>query len=169
MRGGAGDRGRGRRHGGMTTMEKPKARHAPDVRARATAALLVGGRPAAVARDLGVPEGTVRSWKHRIKNGQSATLKKGEFGGLLMEHLRAMMVSLIEQSRMLQDPKVLREIPAGQAAVLFGTLFDRTMRMLEMLPAVDRLGDRGGAVADGPLRRQKADRRTLQGGRYPRC
>jgi hypothetical protein len=119
------------------------SRHSASVRAKATAALLVGERPAAVARDLGIPEGTVRSWKHRLKKGRSATLKKGDFGPLLMEHLLATLRSLIEQSRRLQDPKVLREIPTRELAVLFGTLFDRTMRMLEMVPAVARLGGRG--------------------------
>ena len=113
-------------------------RHAPDVRARATAALLLGDRPAAVARSLGVPEGTVRSWKHRIKTGSDATLKKGDFGGLLMEHLRAMLRSLIEQSRLMRDPEMLREIPGRELAIVFGMLFDRTMRMLEMVPVLER-------------------------------
>ena len=122
---------------------EPKAKHSPDVRARATAALLVGERPAAVARNLGVPEGTVRSWKHRIKIGKSATLKKGEFGGLLFEHLKAMLRSLIAQARHLADTDLLRKIPAGELAVLFGTLFDRTMRVLEMAPALERDADRG--------------------------
>ena len=122
-------------------------RHAPDVRARATAALLMGERPAAVARDLGLPEGTVRSWKHRIKTGKSATLKKGDFGGLLMEHLLAMMSSLIEQSRVMRDPEVVKGIPARELAVFFGILFDRTMRMLELAPAF--LGDRQEAGRPG--------------------
>lgn len=117
-------------------LRKGTTRHGADVRARATAALLVGERPAVVARNLGVPEGTVRSWKYRLKNGGVATLKKGNFGGLLMEHLRAMLRSLIEQSRMMQDPGLLKGIPPGELAVLFGTLFDRTMRMLEVSRAL---------------------------------
>lgn len=38
-----------------------------ELRARGLAALLVGDRPAAVARAADVPEGTVRSWKHYRK------------------------------------------------------------------------------------------------------
>jgi transposase-like protein len=117
---------------GLPTM---RARHSPDIRARATAALLVGERPAVVARDLGVPEGTVRSWKHRIKNGSYATLKKAGFGGLLMDHLEAMLRSLIGQSRAMREPRFLEQMPADELAVLFGTLFDRTMRMLDLAPA----------------------------------
>ena len=106
------------------------------------AALLVGERPAAVARDLGVPEGTVRSWKHRLKKGRVATLKKGAFGGLLLEHLEGLLRSLISQSEHLREPGVLRAMRAKERAILFGVLFDRTMRMLELAPAL--LRDRGG-------------------------
>jgi len=97
-----------------------------------------------VARAHGVPEGTVKSWRHRLKNGRVATLRKGAkgaFGALLMEHLEATLLSLIAQSRHLSDPDVLRGMRAGEAGVFFGTLFDRTMRMLELAPAL--LGDRG--------------------------
>jgi len=128
-------------------------RHAPDLRVRATAALLCGERPAVVARTLGVPEGTVRSWKHRLKDGKVATLKKGDFGGLLMEHLLAMLRSLIEQSRAMRDPELLRKIPVRELAVLFGTPFDRTMRILELAPTLGACGrgeddpKRGGGEA----------------------
>ncbi len=42
---------------------------------------------------------------------------------------------------------MLRGMRAGEAAVFFGTLFDRTMRMLELAPAL--LGD-SGEVGDAP-------------------
>jgi transposase len=61
--------------------------HPSGLRAKALAALLCGERRAAVARDLGVPEATVRTWKRRLKNGRSGTLKKADFGRLLTEHL----------------------------------------------------------------------------------
>jgi hypothetical protein len=41
------------------------------LRVQGVAALLCGERPAVVARELGVPEGTVRSWKHRAKTAVS--------------------------------------------------------------------------------------------------
>lgn len=102
---------------------------ASEMRARGIAALLCGERPAVVARDLGVPEGTVRSWKHRAKNRGIATLKKGDFGMLLAEHLEALIRSLLAQSDHLSAR--WSEIGAGDLALTFGLLFDRTLRMLE--------------------------------------
>ncbi len=116
--------------------------HPVGVRARATAALLVGERPAAVARDLGVPAGTVRSWKRRIKTGGVATLKKGDAGPLILAYLEASLGSLIAQARRLSDPEALRETPAGELAALFGALFDRTMRALELAPVAVGPGGR---------------------------
>ena len=110
-----------------------------EVRARGLAALLAGERPAAVARALGVPEGTVRSWKHRLKHGQIATLKKGAFGDLWGEHLEAALLSLIEQSKHLADPRVVREMRAGDLAGVFGQLFDRTLRAWELRVALTRV------------------------------
>ena len=54
--------------------------NAAELLARGIAALLYGERSAVVARGLGVPEGTVRSWKHRTKRRRIATLKKGTSG-----------------------------------------------------------------------------------------
>ena len=109
-----------------------------ETRARGLAALLAGERPASVARALGVPEGTVRSWKYRLKRERIATLKKGPFGDLLGEHLEAALRSLIEQSKHLADPRVVREMRAGDLAVVFGQLFDRTLRAWELREALTR-------------------------------
>lgn len=61
-----------------------------------------------------------------------------------MEHLLAMLRSLIEQSRMMRDPGMLEKMPAGKLALFFGILFDRTIRMLELLPALQ--GGRGEGI-----------------------
>jgi len=61
----------------------------PRLKARALAALLTGERPAVIARDFGIAETTVRSWRHRLKNSQVATLKKENFGGLLLDHTKS--------------------------------------------------------------------------------
>jgi hypothetical protein len=101
-----------------------------ELRARGLAALLCGERPAAVARDLGVPEGTVRSWKHRAKGRGFATQKKGDCGALLSEHLEALIRSLLAQSRELSGRWA--EMSARELALAFGLLFDRMLRMLEL-------------------------------------
>jgi transposase len=103
---------------------------AAELRARGIAALLCGERPAAVARDLGVPEGTVRSWKHRAKNRGIATLKKGNFGVLLTEYLETLIRSLLAHSDELSGR--WSELGAHDMAIAFGVLFDRTLRMLEL-------------------------------------
>ncbi len=117
----------------------------PEAKARAIAALLVGGRPRVVAREHGIPESTVTTWRHRLKTGKLRHEKKGggrsDFGQLLSECLEASLRSLIAQSRFAADPEWIRRQPAGELAVFFGALFDRTMRMLELLPAF--LRDRG--------------------------
>ena len=107
---------------------------AADLRARGIAALMCRERPAFVARDLGVPEGTVRSWKYRAKNRGIATLKKGDFGTLLTTHLEALIRSLLAQSRELSGR--WSEMGAGELALTFGLLFDRTLRMLELQEGV---------------------------------
>jgi hypothetical protein len=107
---------------------------AAELRASGLAALLCGERPAVVARDLGVPEGTVRSWKHRAKGRRFATLKKGDFGALLAEHLGALIRSLLAQSRELSAR--WPEMGAGDLALAFGLHFDRTLRMLELHESV---------------------------------
>jgi hypothetical protein len=83
-----------------------------------------------VARGLGVPEGTVRSWKHRTKGRGIATLKKGDFGTLLFSHLEALIRSLLAQPRELSAR--WSEMNAGELVLAFGLLFDRTLRMLEL-------------------------------------
>lgn len=53
----------------------------------------------------------------------------------MLEHLEASLRSLIAQSKRLAGPEVLREIPAGELAIVHGTLFDRTVRMLKLSEA----------------------------------
>jgi transposase-like protein len=113
--------------------------YSPEAKARAIAALLVGGRPRVVAREHGIPESTVTTWRHRLKTGKLRHEKKGghrsDFGELLMECLEASLRSSIAQARQMQDPEWIRRQPAGELAVLFGIVFDGTLRTIELLPA----------------------------------
>jgi transposase len=105
-----------------------------ELRARGVAALMCGERPAVATRDLGVPEGTVRSWKHRANNRGIATLKKGDFGTLLTTHMEALIRSLLTRSRELSGR--WSEMGAGELALTRGLLLDRTLRMLELQEGV---------------------------------
>ena len=117
----------------------------PDVKARAITALLVGGRPRVVAREYGIPESTVTTWRWRLKHGKLRHEKKDGgltlFGELLLNHLETSLRALISQSERLSRPAVLKEMRAGELGVFFGVVFDRTMRITELLPA---LGDSRG-------------------------
>ncbi|MDP9439870.1 MAG: helix-turn-helix domain-containing protein [Actinomycetota bacterium] len=113
--------------------------YSPEVKARAIGALLLGARPRTVAREHGIPESTVTTWRHRLKTGKLRHEKKGghrsDFGELLMECLEASLRSSIAQARQMQDPEWIRRQPAGELAVLFGIAFDGTLRTIELLPA----------------------------------
>ncbi len=119
--------------------------YGPDVKARALAALLTGERVRVVAREHGIPEGTVKSWRHRLRTGKMQPEKKGRAGVLLLGYLRTSLRSLIAQSEHLAERT--REIPAGQLALLYGRLFDRTLRMLELAEGLRTLdaGKKGAA------------------------
>lgn len=116
----------------------------PAVKARALAALLTGDTPGRVAGEYGVPLNTVKSWRRRLKRGEIGPFapQKKDLGGPLIEHLEASLRSLIAQSEQLAKPGVLEEMRAGNLAVFFGTVSDRTLRMLELAPRHLRRGER---------------------------
>jgi transposase-like protein len=126
---------------------RPSPSYSPEAKAQAIASLLVGERPRVVAREYGIPESTVTTWRHRLKNGRLRHEKKdgepspgGSPGGLLLDYLGTLLRGLVADSERLADPDALREIPPGQLAVIYGTLFDRTLRVLELAPAFLRSG-----------------------------
>ncbi|MGH3147293.1 MAG: helix-turn-helix domain-containing protein [Rubrobacter sp.] len=56
---------------------KREPSYTPEAKARALAALLSGERPRVVAREFGIPESTVTTWRHRLKAGKLRHEKKG--------------------------------------------------------------------------------------------
>ncbi len=112
----------------------------PEAKTRALAALLAGERPRAVARDHGIPFETVRTWRRRLRSGKMNPLKKGD-GDLLAESLRRYLESSIEtleahSRHLLANPEVVRGIPTVEIALKHGAEVDRTIRILELLPAL---------------------------------
>jgi transposase-like protein len=92
-----------------------KARsYGPEDKARALAGLLCGERVRVLSRRHGIPEGTVKSWRHRLKTGRMQPEKKGRAGNLLLEHTRALLRSLIVQGGHLSGPARIQEIPAKE-------------------------------------------------------
>lgn len=54
----------------------------------------------------------------------------------MAEHLEETLQTLGDQARLLAKPEVLREIPTTEAALHHGATVDRTLRMIELLPAL---------------------------------
>lgn len=106
-------------------------------RGTALAALLAGNTPRRVAEEHGIPLNTVKSWRRRLKRGEIAMLhpKKGN-DGLMHEYIESVLRSLIAQSSTLQDREWIQRQGAGAVALLYGIVFDRTIRSLELLSSV---------------------------------
>ncbi len=108
----------------------------PETKAAVLAALLEGQSVNAVAKDYGIPSGTVKSWKSRDlgeKVAKVATEKQVEIGDLLVKYMEESLKTLIAQLQIFRDPQWLKIQSASDAAVLHGVQTDKLMRMLEAL------------------------------------
>jgi hypothetical protein len=105
------------------------------------AALLTGQGVTEVAAKYKVPEGTVKSWRARMKPGAEtdvakvATEKREEIGALLIQYLHANLTTLHAQAVVFSDRVWLEKQNAADAAVLHGVLTDKTVRLLEAFGA----------------------------------
>jgi len=108
-----------------------------EVKAQALAALLAGQAPALVAATFGIPIGTLKSWKSRMKNGDGvatvATEKRERIGSLLLDYLEETLVTLKAQQLVFRDESWLLKQSASEAAVLHGVISDKAIRLLEGL------------------------------------
>lgn len=102
-------------------------------------ALLTGQSVSSVAKEYKIPKGTVSAWKQRQVDkiadrvATVATQKEQVIGDLLMDYLKAALVSLKVQAEHFGDKKWLADQDAGQLAVLHGVTVDKTIRLLEAL------------------------------------
>lgn len=98
---------------------------------------LVFMEPAAVAAKYNLKVGTVYSWKSRDlperihELGSLASLKKQQIGALLLECLQANLNAQIAQSYVAADPEYIKRQPAGELAVLYGVLSDKSIRIVD--------------------------------------
>ena len=119
-------------------MSAKRVRVSTETKAACIAALLSGQGISQVAEAYKVPEGTVKSWRARMKDGSStvakiATQKRDEIGGLLIEYLHANLSTLRSQQTVFSDPVWLEKQEAGELAVLHGVMTDKAIRLLEAL------------------------------------
>jgi transposase-like protein len=112
----------------------------PATKAACLAALLAGQRVDEVAAQYSVPEGTVKSWRSRIKDGSEAapvaavaTQKREAIGELLVQYLHENLETLRHQQVVFRDPEWLKKQNAADVAVLHGVTTDKAVRLLEAL------------------------------------
>lgn len=117
-----------------------KATYSAETKAAVLAALLAGQGVGQVAADFKLPEGTVKSWRSRMKNpdgsasAASATPeKRAEVGDLLVGYLHANLATLAKQLEVFGDPDWIRKQSASDMAVLHGVMTDKAIRLLEAL------------------------------------
>lgn len=102
----------------------------------AALAEVAAGRPASdVARDYGIPEGTLRAWRHREEplNPALAIAKREQVGELLLGYLEANLAGLRAQVKVFADPAWLALQNAHDAAILHGVMTDKAIRLLEAM------------------------------------
>jgi transposase-like protein len=104
------------------------------------AALLAGQGTTEVAKAYKVPEGTVKSWRARMKDATGASTfasvaseKREQIGELLIDYLHANLSTLRAQLIVFGDPAWLKLQNAADVAVLHGVMTDKSIRLLEAL------------------------------------
>lgn len=121
------------------------AEYSDMVKAQALAALLSGQSFTQVSIALGVPTGTLKSWKQRstfTPDASDASGKRERIGALLLDYLEVTLETLKAQQIVFRNEAWLLKQSAAEVAVLHGTSLDKTIRLLEGLADQDdALGD----------------------------
>jgi transposase-like protein len=87
-----------------------------------------------VARDLGLPESSIRNWKRTLTPEQIAEInaRKGQrLDDLVFDYLQENLTTLRAQSKLLRDESYVTKQPASEMATLHGVMADKTIRLLE--------------------------------------
>lgn len=112
--------------------------YSDETKAAVMAALLTGQSISRVAEEYDIPEGTIKGWKSKQKNGGHpvalvVTQKKEEIGDLLIKYLGLSLETLQRQVKFFANETWLQQQSASEAAVLHGVIADKTIRLLEAL------------------------------------
>ena len=117
------------------------AEYSEHIKAQALAALLAGQSFSEVAHAMGVPIGTLKSWKQRnadvvdsvAVDASTATAKKERIGSLLLDYMVTTLETLKTQQKVFGNEEWLLKQSASEVAVLHGVAFDKVVRLLEGL------------------------------------
>jgi len=123
--------------------------YSDETKAAVFAALLTGQSIRYVAKEFGIPVGTIKAWKSYRANGQNVTMvttqKKEAIGDLIIIYLNELFITLHAQMKVFADEEWLKQQSAGEVAILHGVIADKGIRLLEAL------ADRGETYDDnGP-------------------
>lgn len=101
------------------------------------AALLVGQKPGELSELFGVPEGTIKSWRQRAKDGGGvasvAPDKKERIGDLLIVYLEKLIEAMTKQAEHSGDKSWLNKQDAAGIGVLHGVQSDKLHRLVATL------------------------------------
>ena len=109
-------------------------------RAMVIASLLAGNTPSYVAKEMDMPLPTVKSWKAKIPTELIHSIsQKNELNlaGKVVELLNAQLDMMLTQTRAMSDVEWVHSQTASDMAILFGTSYDKIMRIAEMLDSGD--------------------------------
>lgn len=114
--------------------------YAPEVKAQVMAALLAGQSQAAIAKQFGIPKGTIAAWKARKTDPVIAAIASGatqkkqdEINDLVLDLLIAQLRSQIAMAEHAGDKKWLTIQDASAVAMLLGVENDKVFRLLQAL------------------------------------
>ena len=114
--------------------------YTPEVKAQVMAALLAGQSASSVAKEFGIPRGTVAAWQARktqpIVEGvatDAAQKRKDQINELILDLLVAQLKSQIAMAEHAGDKKWLFTQEASAVAMLMGVGNDKVFRMLQAL------------------------------------
>lgn len=113
--------------------------YSEQIKAQALAALLTGQSFSEVSRALGIPVGTLKSWKSRsvdvldAPDATGATTKRERIGTLILEYVEEGLTTLREQVKVFRDADWLKQQSASEIAILHGVIADKQIRLLEAL------------------------------------
>jgi transposase-like protein len=118
------------------------AEYSDQMKAQALAALLSGQSFGQVASMLGVPIGTLKSWKQRSAitpnmDAPDASERRARIGALLLEYLQTTLETLGRQQLMVRDETWLHKQSAAEIAVLHRESLNGAIRLLEGLAETD--------------------------------
>lgn len=107
------------------------------VKAQVIAAYQMGTPKARIARELGIPRGTVMTWLSSVEPMPTVidSEKQVDLGEMVFEYLAAGLKALTAQALIAADPEYIRAQPADALYLLHGTMADKLISVFGAIEA----------------------------------